>query len=293
MGVIRILPGLLMLSIPLPAAQAGVVVAYESGAGPFGEALSGLKAVLGPNGFQAMDLAAAGSEGELSRVLAAREARVIVAMGSNSLAAVRAHNPAIPLVATMILHAPNAELSSHVDLELPLSSLLSEMRNLLPQRRRAGLIRGRAHAYQTTESLEAAARKEGFTLVVVDCDGPGNLLKSLAALKGRADFVFCFPDAELYNAVTIKPLILASLEDRLPVIGYSAAFVRAGAAAGIYPDYREIGRQTGEMALRVLRGEERGGGEGPRKLHAAVNQRVARLLGVDFQIDAASVEVFR
>jgi ABC-type uncharacterized transport system substrate-binding protein len=141
--------------------------------------------------------------------------------------------------------------------------------------------------------MEAAARKEGYTAVVVDCDAPADLLKSIEALKGRVDFVLCFPDAELFNAVTIKPLILASLQDRLPVIGFSPAFVRAGAAAGIYPDYQDIGRQTAEMALRVMRGEDRTSGEGPRKVRAAVNQRVARLLGVEFRTDSSAVEVLR
>jgi ABC-type uncharacterized transport system substrate-binding protein len=289
----RTLPAAYLICFQLYAAQASVVVAYESGVGPFDEALDGLKAVLGPNGVQAMDLRVAGSEPELMRVLAMREVRVVIAIGSNSLAVVGSRNPAIPLVTTMVLHAPDSKPGSHVDLDLPLDALLGEMRVLLPQRRRVGVIRGRAYTYQTTEAIEAAARKEGFTAVVVDCDGPANLLKSVAALKGRVDFVLCFPDADLYNAVTIKPLILASLEDRLPVIGFSAAFVRAGAAAGIYPDYREIGRQTAEMALRVMRGEQRGSEEGPRKFHVAVNQRVARLLGVEFQIDASSVEVFK
>jgi putative ABC transport system substrate-binding protein len=129
--------------------------------------------------------------------------------------------------------------------------------------------------------------------VVVDCDGPGALLKAIAALKGKVDFLLCFPDPDLYNAVTIKPLVMAALESRLPIVGFSPAFVRAGAAAGIYPDYRETGRQTAEMALRMLRGEDRGGDEGPRRIQVAVNQRITRLLGMDFQTSALSVEVFR
>jgi ABC-type uncharacterized transport system substrate-binding protein len=86
---------------------------------------------------------------------------------------------------------------------------------------------------------------------------------------------------------------MASLESRLPLVGFSPAFVRAGAAAGIYPDYRELGRQTAEMARRVLRGEEPGIDEAPRKIQLAVNQRVARLLGVEFVTSALRVEVFR
>jgi ABC-type uncharacterized transport system substrate-binding protein len=69
--------------------------------------------------------------------------------------------------------------------------------------------------------------------------------------------------------------------------------VRAGAAAGIYPDYRENGRQAAEMALRTLRGEDHPAEAAPVKLQLAVNLRVAHLMGVDFQTARLPVEVFR
>jgi ABC-type uncharacterized transport system substrate-binding protein len=141
--------------------------------------------------------------------------------------------------------------------------------------------------------LESRARKEGFTVLVVDCDGPARLLKAVASMKGKVDFLLCFPDPDLYNSVTIKPLVMASLEGRMPLVGFSPAFVRAGAAAGIYPDYRETGRQAAEMAQRLLRGEDRGPDTGPRKIQLAVNQRVARLLGIEFHPGTLPLEVFK
>jgi len=269
------------------------LVAYDSGVEAFGEALDGLKAVLGPANLEILDLKAAGAETELARQLARRDFRVAIAIGGESLAAVRAHNAGVPVIATMVLHPMNPDdLRAHVDLALPVGMWLAQVKLLLPQRRRVGILRSRAHALQTDAGVEAAARQQGYTAVVVDCDGPADLLQALGALKGRVDLVLCLPDADLYNSVTIKPLILASLENRLPIVGFSSAFVRAGAVAGIYPDYREIGRQTGELAGRILRGEDGNREEGPRKVNAAINQRVAHLLGVDFQASPA-VEVFR
>jgi len=119
------------------------------------------------------------------------------------------------------------------------------------------------------------------------------LLKAVASLKGKVDFLLCSPDPDLYNAVTIKPLILASLDGRLPVVGFSPAFVRAGAAAGIYADYRESGRQAAAMATRLLRGEERAAVEEPSKVRVAVNQRMLHLLGLEFRSGAYAIEVMR
>jgi ABC-type uncharacterized transport system substrate-binding protein len=70
--------------------------------------------------------------------------------------------------------------------------------------------------------------------------------------------------------------------------------VRAGAAAGIFPDYADLGRQSAEVALRLLRGEDHGAqSESPRKALVAVNQRVAHLLGVEFRAESVAAEVYR
>jgi hypothetical protein len=60
----------------------------------------------------------------------------------------------------------------------------------------------------------------------------------------------------------------------------------------VYPDYRAMGRQAAEMALRIARGESAGGEEYPSRLQVAVNQRVTRLLGLDLRIPPGA-EVFR
>ncbi|MDR3700015.1 MAG: TonB-dependent receptor plug domain-containing protein [Candidatus Sulfopaludibacter sp.] len=88
-------------------------------------------------------------------------------------------------------------------------------------------------------------------------------------------------------------IIRNPLENRPPVVGVSPAFVRAGAVEGIHPDYREAGRQAAELALRVMHREEAVTGESPAKVRVAVNERVARLLGIEFGAAPFPWEVFR
>jgi putative ABC transport system substrate-binding protein len=218
----------------------------------------------------------------------------VIAVGSRALAEVQSRKPAAPVIAAMVLRGAESEsAAAHVDLDVALATQLGAIRALLPHSTRVGIIRNPQRARYSAEAFEARARKEGFTLVVAECDGAAHLMKALASLKGKVDFLLSFPDPDLYNPVTIKPLILASLEDRLPVVGFSPAFVRAGAVAGIYPDYREMGRQVAELAQRVMRGEERPGDDSPSKVKVSVNQRVARLLGIEFAAAPFPVEVFR
>jgi len=95
------------------------------------------------------------------------------------------------------------------------------------------------------------------------------------------DFLIAVPDAELYNSATVQPLLLASLEQRLPIVGFSAAFVRAGALIGIYPNFRDLGRQTGGFIPKLWAGRNAPIEDGVRSTVLAINQRVIRLMGLE------------
>ncbi len=286
-----VLARLWLAAVSLPTSHGAIVVFCEPGVDAYDQALEGLGAGLGTNAFRVVDLRI--GEPGITRALSAKDTQLVIAVGSHALAVAQSHKLSAPVLATMVLQGPEVERAGHIELDVPLSMQCGAMRALWPQHSRVGIIRNPARSRFSAEALESRVRKEGFTPLVVDCGGPGELLKAVAAMKGKVDFLLCFPDPDLYNSVTIKPLVMAAIESRLPIVGFSPAFVRAGAAAGVYPDYRDTGLQTAEMALRILRGEDRGPGEGPRRVQVAVNQRVTRLLGVEFQTSAFPVEVFR
>jgi ABC-type uncharacterized transport system substrate-binding protein len=133
------------------------------------------------------------------------------------------------------------------------------------------------------DELMTLAREAAFSPVIAQVKGPPELLRAFVSLDGKADLVLTLPDGALYNSATVKPLILASIEHRLPVIGFSAAFVRAGAAAGVFIDFREAGRRAAEAALRGDAGRAQRAVDPALKLRVAVNQRVLRLLGMAYE----------
>lgn len=294
LGMTALLIPVLFASAGLPASRVSVLVVWESGVEAYSEALAGVSSVLPPGTFRVMDANEKSCARDFEGALENKEIRVAIAVGSRALAAIRTHGAAVPVVSAMMLHSGDADAGiRRVDLDIPVTAQLAAMRSLWPGHTRAGIIRNPAQSRYPVDTLVTAARREGFSLLMVDCDGPAHLLKALAACKNKVDFVLCLPDPDLYNAVTIKPLVMASLEQRSPLVGFSAPFVRAGAAAGIFPDYGDLGRQAAEMALRLLRGEHGSENESPRKVVVAINQRVAHLLGVEFRPNALAAEVYR
>jgi putative ABC transport system substrate-binding protein len=271
-----------------------VLVVASSGVEAHRSAIAGIVEALGKSSSQIriVDLDEARSGLAAGIKLSTPATRVIIAVGSEALQIVEAERPMVPVICTMILRKtsdpnPASSPAATISLDITIPSLLARLKVLFPEKTRLGIIRNPALGGLNAFPLPSRSQLQGFTVRVVDCIGAEQLVAALASLQGQVDFVWCLPDSALYNSATIKPLILASIEYRLPLIGFSENFTRAGAAVGIYPDFRDIGLQTGEVARQVLEGQPLHAPEGPRRLKVAVNQSVFRLLGLRYAPAAA------
>ena len=274
------------------SADAGrVVVVYTAGLQAYAEAVEGIQKELGDAAAATIDLNSADHLAALQRIRD-RPNIVIIAVGVDALQALSLVKPVAPVAATMMLHENETVQAGggssgfrpaaavHLDLSVP--SLLAELGNVFPGKSRLGVIRNPARPWAFDPGAAGKAGQQGYTVQIADCAHPEELLPSLLSLKGKVDFVLVLPDSSLYNSTTVKPLVLASLENRLPIVGFSASFVRSGAAIGLYPDFRDIGQQTAELAQSLLAKRlNHAVDEGPRKWTVALNQRALRLLGLE------------
>jgi putative tryptophan/tyrosine transport system substrate-binding protein len=257
-----------------------IAVVYNSEVEAYTQAVIGIMQVLGP-AAAIIDIRAHGSTA-LGRVLGQKQPPVIVAVGAESLQVIAKSPEKSFVIAAMVLRIDAEGLGARnvIALDVPLPAMLERLRAAFPDRRRLGVLWNPAYGDTRKAELLGGARRGGYTLQLEEVSAPRELLRAFVSLRGRADLVLCLPDGALYNSATIKPLILASLEHRLPIAGYSSPFLRAGAAVAVYPDFIEVGRQAAEAARQYLRSGAAPGGASPRKLHVAVNQHVLRLLGM-------------
>jgi len=255
---------------------ATVAIVTSSTVEAFEEAVNGIRRGLGPGvNVTVVDLT-------VKPPPPVKDARVWITLGNNALEYVNRLGKT-PVIASMVLRVDLAQSgkvpAGAVALDLHIAEVLNRLAWLFPGKTRVGMIRSTDACCTLSGVLIAQAKAAGFSLTIVECPGPEQLLQSFHSLKGRVDFVWIPPDGSLYNSATVRPLILASLETRLPVAGFSSSFVRTGAVAGVYPDYFDVGTQVGEMARSFLAGVALSN-ENPRKSRVAFNPRVARLLGL-------------
>jgi ABC-type uncharacterized transport system substrate-binding protein len=289
---------LAMLQLPAPALPANdlprrVVVVFASGVEAYMEAVDGLRGGLGALLPSAVfiDVKSPRSEAEIAEAVRPSSQRLVITVGSEALAALASRSADAAMISTMTMRGVEARpaaappRTAAVHLDVPVGSLLTELKVMFPRRNRIAVIRN-PEREASDPALPAWAKQQGFALQAADCSRAEDLVRIFLGLKGKADFVIVLPDSTLYNNTTVAPLIVASLENQLPIVAFSASFVRAGAAVGVYPDFRDIGAQTAGLALRLATASPAAQStlpdETPRKLQVAVNQRVTRLLGLDY-----------
>ena len=261
----------------------GVAVVTSATVEAYAQALQGIREQL-----PAVLVLETRDEARLRGELTNQQVTVAIALGIDAAEALeRLASPELPIIRSVVLEADvergattPSRFKTSVAVDLPPAVLVREVGRLFPDRRRLGVIRGPMQSGAYINAMEKAARECGITLSVMACQAPKDVVEVFLKLKSGADLVWCPPNAQLYNSATLKPLLMASLTNRLPIIGFSEQFVQAGALFGGAADYVEIGRQTAGLALRVARGEAVPLKQEARKFSFAYNQRVARLLGV-------------
>ncbi|MBI3768729.1 MAG: hypothetical protein HY271_09580 [Deltaproteobacteria bacterium] len=236
----------------------------------------------------------------LGRVHAAH-ASLIITVGSLATAAATAHTIE-PVVFSMVLypqqsgfHSTAAHGITGASLDIPVDLQFRYLRRLLPTAKRVGVLFDPAETGSVIEAAKEAAPKHGFTLVAKALDERTSAVDALETLTQDVDLVWAVADSHVFTPQTTSALVLATLRRRVPLIGLSAAHVRAGALAALYCDYDDIGKQTAEAALRVLRGENAQDIpiSSPRGIGLALNLHTAEHLGVqvaaELQTEAGEV----
>jgi len=188
-----------------------------------------------------------------------------------------------PVGAHVVNSLDNPVLSTGSSDLCPYSSLLSTVRNVLPNVRTLGLPYNPSDqpAVFGRTQLLSLAPQYGFSIVDEQFTAASELGTVTRGLASRSDAIVISSDNLMMENATLAAS--AAAEQGKPTFACDSASVRSGALAGVAVDYGEVGRLAGERALQVLRGENPGGipvgvlNSGG----LAINKRVACVLHVD------------
>lgn len=211
--------------------------------------------------------------------------RLILALGSLALETAGREAEGIPIVAGMILRESDirrVRYATGVFLEYPLETQFEWLQRLLPEARRIGVVYNPAENQGTIATARRVAERMGLELVAREVTAPAELPDALESLANRVEVLWGISDQLVVTPQTAKGLLLFSFRNRIPFIGLSTAWVKAGAFYALDRDYRDIGRQCAELALKILAGSLPGSLDpvSPRQTQFSLNLKTAERMKV-------------
>ena len=178
--------------------------------------------------------------------------------------------------------APGANITGTSD-KTPLKDQFDLIEQLSPETKTIGIVyaSGEVNSQIQVKDAEKEAKERGWTVETQTVTSVGEIPQAAETLKD-VDAFYVPTDNMVVSG--ISSLVQVAEQHQIPVIGAEAGTVEGGAAATIGIDYKELGRQTGEMALRILRD-----GEDPAEMPVetatefsyVVNEDAAKAQGVE------------
>lgn len=138
---------------------------------------------------------------------------------------------------------------------LPVEAQLKMIRTMMPEATRIGILHttSETNSDSTLAEYKRLAPAYGFEIVDKGISTGADIPMALAALLPQVD---CTTNLTDNTVVSYLPLVLdMSQEAGKPVFGSEIEQVKLGCVAAEGIDYIELGRQTGRMAAKVLKGE--------------------------------------
>lgn len=233
-----------------------------------------------------------------AKQLTATNPALFFTVGSLATQSVASAQPGAPMVASMILNAgelKNVPNATGVVLELPIESELRWLRRLLPQQKHVGVMYDPAQNHERVQEAQRWSRILGLRLHAHEVSSPRELAEAMERVANQAQVLWGLTDTLVLHPQVAQSVLLFSFRNRVPFIGPSRSWVKAGALYALERDYSDMGEQSGELAIKVIQGTPADTlrPEAPRKLGYILNLKTARHMKIEFsaQVQKSALEV--
>jgi putative ABC transport system substrate-binding protein len=261
-----VVSGSILTAVKADTEAVQIVVLMSQDAGHYKEALAGYKEFLAKHDLET-DFRVFHLKGDASKAsgivekISRRKPDLILALGILATKTISGKITDIPIIAGMVLRSDHLLKPPNVTgvvLEYPLDTQFKWLKRFLPEAQTVGVIYNPEENQERIDEANVFLNGMGFTLYAQKVNDPKEIPLALERLAKRADVIWGIPDKVVYNSQTAKHILLFSFRNRIPFIGLSSAWVKAGALYALDWDYADVGRDCGEMTLEVLQGGEKG-----------------------------------
>lgn len=263
------------------AEESNIQIIFSSDSEPFVQAVTGFKEIVKQNKPDTRFIESNLKDSDHAAVMAkAEQAKpsIVYTVGSEATKLAKNKLKDTQIVFSMVLDARKyADTNATgVSTDMTAEMKLRGIRKIMPRTKTIGVIYSEGSEANYLE-LTSEAGNYGFKIVGKKISEDSDFPVALKGLSGQIDCFLMIPDAKVFFSQSVKYLLLDSLKNSYPVIGLSSFYTKAGALSSFECDYKAMGRQAGEIAIRILNGEKASGikAERPRRIKYSINTIVS------------------
>ncbi|TDA64514.1 MAG: ABC transporter substrate-binding protein [Clostridia bacterium] len=229
----------------------------------------------------------------IAKKLVADKVDLALAIATGSAQAMAEQTKDIPILITAVtdpvgaglaqsLEKPGGNVTGTTDMN-PVKEQLALIKEMLPQAKKAGIIynSGEANSVVQVKIAKQAAGELGLELAEATAANTGEVLQAASSLVGKVDALYVPTDNTVVSA--LDSVIKVAEDNDLPLIVGEGDSVKKGGLATVGLDYYKLGKQTGEMALRIWEDNEKPADmpiETQKEYETIVNLKAAENMGV-------------
>lgn len=215
---------------------------------------------------------------------------LIYVLGSEATSWTSQQTSRIPIVSTMVLKDDVFKQSANitgVSLGYSFKIQFQWLKRFFPGKKTVAILFNPDENEATVRDASTISQKEGLKLIVIPVETPKQLPYALDQLSNNIDIIMTIPDETVLSPNTSRDVLLASFNNKVPLIGLSDQWVKAGAFYALTWDFNDLGEQCAALAIKVLDSKtvQTVPPEHPRKITYSINAKIAEHMDIEIPGD--------
>ena len=202
----------------------------------------------------------------IARQLAQEKCDLILAIATPSAVAMANETSEIPILITAVTDPVSAKLVKNNDKPgtnvtgttdmNPVKDQLKLIKDIVPNAKKVGIIynSSEVNSQVQVKIADEAAPELSLKLTKVTVTASSEVMQAAQSLAGRVDAIYLPTDNMVISS--LASVVKVAEANKIPVISGESESVASGALATVGIDYYKLGQTTGDMALRVIKGEK-------------------------------------
>ncbi|MCP4650427.1 MAG: hypothetical protein GY853_10160 [PVC group bacterium] len=223
------------------------------------------------------------SYARMAQEIKAANPQFVITLGTIATKFAQQVIPEMPVVFSMVLGAERSSIDPPgVSLDIPFEMKVEYMKRVIPEIERFGVIYS-PDSYALYKEISVACAKNEVQILGTQINSAKEFPVVLHDILRQIDCYVMLSDSMIYFPKAVEHMLLDCLHQKIPVVGLSSPYTKAGALISFDCDYHDIGVQTVGIIARLLKGEKATqiGILRPRRIRVSLNSLIAKRLGIE------------